>query len=696
MDLLHRYLRWSTLLPLSGRIYGPRHVSKMHIAQFMPLVIIAGTLGCACIAPLGPIHGPLLVVAVPVVGVALCVLLGRWQQGMLIVRLVLALQVGLLLNVFENQYLHNHTGQFTLAFLMYLIISTTGIFLRVRSVIGTPIGCGMALVALTWLRVHSWQGVLALAGPPLVFLLFSTTLVVLIVANFQRALRRADRSAELAEVVAESEMVLQEFGTMFEAVQDGLAIYDATGRELHRNSTNRAMLELPSASGRTVDEVAQRFMVATLDGTPVAPGDQPTVCLLRGQPIDAIPTYVLHRMDGTRQVIQVQALPLLGPTGQLTGVLEILHDITTEFRQQRQNAVLRAISHACSSALDEHAIAEAAIRALVDGLHVSHCAIAVRDDARPGYARVVAQYLSEDTPLVPMQRLMNVVINTPIAPDAPFLSLRVLASGIPVLNEESLPWQMVNDGNEEALLSFTGLAILPLMIDGSPYGILYVGHTTSTQGNWSEEECELLLAVADEIAMALHRARLYEEAQRLAWRDPLTGLHNHRALQARLREAIATATAAAHEVAVIMLDVDHFRQFNERHGHDVGDLALQTVAQAMHGALRVGDFVARYGGEEFTIVLPEADAAAALHVAERVRAAIAQARVRVGDAIAELPITASLGFAIFPAHASTPATLLKAADLALYCAKHAGRNCVCAYIPEQAEASSPGSDALAA
>lgn len=695
MDLLRRYLRWSTLLPQAGRVFYNGHTPKLHIAQFIPLVIIVGTLGCVCIVPLGSLQLFPTVLVAAIAWLLLCIVLGRSHQGMLIAHLVVAFQVGLLLDVYWNTYLYTHTGQFTLAFLVYLILATIGIFLGGRSVLLLPTGCGVALLTLTWLRVHAWDQVLALVGPPLAYMAFITALVILIVANFHRALRRADRSAELAEVLAESEIVLQEFGTMFEAVQDGLAIYDATGRELHRNTANRELLELPSASGRTVDEVAHRFMVATLDGVPVPPEDQPTARLLCGDPVDTIPTYILHRMDGTRRVLQIQALPLLGPSGNLTGVLEFLHDITAEYRQQRQNAILRGISHACAGALDAHAIAEAAVMALVEGLHVPHCSIAMRDPERPGFARALTQYFNEDTPTVPLQRLMHVVENTPIAPDAPFLSLRVLATGIPVLNEESLPWQTAAEGVEE-LAPFTGLAILPLMIDGTPQRILYVGHTSTTQGIWSDDECELLLAVADEIAMAMHRARLYEEAQRLAWRDPLTGLHNHRAMQSMLRDALETAAANEQSIAVIMLDVDHFRQFNERHGHDVGDLALCTVAKAMQGAVRHGDGVARYGGEEFTLVLPDTDAGAALHVAERVRLAIAAAPVALTDIPDGLPITASLGVAIFPQHASTPEVLLKAADLALYAAKHAGRNCTRVFTHGLSEDPVPCNDGMAA
>jgi diguanylate cyclase (GGDEF)-like protein len=150
-------------------------------------------------------------------------------------------------------------------------------------------------------------------------------------------------------------------------------------------------------------------------------------------------------------------------------------------------------------------------------------------------------------------------------------------------------------------------------------------------------------------------------------------------MQQALHDALGEAEGHERLVSVIMLDVDHFRRFNETYGHAVGDRALQAVARAIQSAVRAQDIAARYGGEEFCVIIPGADLAEAVQIAERVRAAIAAARVPARESTGGLPVTASLGCATCPRHATQPAALLKAADLALYAAKHGGRNQVVAF-----------------
>jgi len=168
------------------------------------------------------------------------------------------------------------------------------------------------------------------------------------------------------------------------------------------------------------------------------------------------------------------------------------------------------------------------------------------------------------------------------------------------------------------------------------------------------------------------------ELQALATTDPLTGIYNHRFMLDFLDHRLAEAKRTERPVSILMLDVDHFRRFNERHGHDVGDRALRSVAQCMRQVLREEDAACRYGGEEFAIVLSRANLPAALAVAERVRRRVEEAPPLTpgGDRL-----TCSIGVSTYPDHASTALSLLKAADVALYQAKHAGRNQVCEYLP---------------
>jgi len=201
----------------------------------------------------------------------------------------------------------------------------------------------------------------------------------------------------------------------------------------------------------------------------------------------------------------------------------------------------------------------------------------------------------------------------------------------------------------------------------------------------SDDECGMLLLALKAMATQLRQANA--RMQRLAIEDGLTGAYNRRHFDdvlhtehERARRAAARRVsegvhdAAAH-LALLLIDVDHFKAFNDRFGHPAGDACLRAVVGALRDAgLRPGDFVARYGGEEFVVILPSCDMAGAAVVGERVRRQVEQLHARP-DATLPAPVSVSIGLAAMcDARDSSPADLLRAADLALYDAKHGGRN----------------------
>jgi two-component system cell cycle response regulator len=161
---------------------------------------------------------------------------------------------------------------------------------------------------------------------------------------------------------------------------------------------------------------------------------------------------------------------------------------------------------------------------------------------------------------------------------------------------------------------------------------------------------------------------LNQKLQSLAVTDGLTGLHNHRAFQDYLEEQFQVAMRNRQPLAVILMDVDHFKQYNDTYGHQAGDEVLRQVAQILSAHVREGDFVARYGGEEFVVVLPRADSGSAVAVAERLREAVQSAEWRLR------PVTGSFGVACIRPDMETRQELIEAADQALYQAKKNGRN----------------------
>jgi diguanylate cyclase (GGDEF)-like protein len=191
--------------------------------------------------------------------------------------------------------------------------------------------------------------------------------------------------------------------------------------------------------------------------------------------------------------------------------------------------------------------------------------------------------------------------------------------------------------------------------------------------DFTERERELLRTFADQAAVCLKNLALHERVQRLAAIDDLTGLLNHRRLHEVLEREVRRAGRYGSPLALVMLDIDNFKQVNDRHGHQQGDRVLRAIADVVRASVREVDMPARYGGEELAIALPEMDLEGAAILAERMRAAIAAAEVPTRDGTT-LAVTASVGVAALDLEAPARQELIAAADAALYRAKHGGKN----------------------
>ena len=215
---------------------------------------------------------------------------------------------------------------------------------------------------------------------------------------------------------------------------------------------------------------------------------------------------------------------------------------------------------------------------------------------------------------------------------------------------------------------------LPMMAQGSTIGLLHLAFATPRSDTHATRAWrEHARLVAEQLALALANLKLRDALREQSIRDVLTGLHNRRFLEESLARELARAEREKHSLAAFMLDVDHFKRFNDQHGHEAGDAVLRALGNALRESVRGGDIACRFGGEEFTVVLPRTDTAHAREWAERLMRRVRSMEVKSG-AQALPGVTISMGLAMFPGDGANAETLLQAADLALYEAKRAGRD----------------------
>lgn len=189
---------------------------------------------------------------------------------------------------------------------------------------------------------------------------------------------------------------------------------------------------------------------------------------------------------------------------------------------------------------------------------------------------------------------------------------------------------------------------------------------------------EMLARVKTQVKRKRHsdylRVRI-EESVEAAVTDPLTGLHNRRYMESNLAKLVDHATQSGRPLSVLVCDIDFFKRINDTYGHDAGDVVLREFSERLKRNTRAIDLACRFGGEEFVVIMPETQMAAALHVAERLRACVAAEPFLV-NAETRINVTTSVGVSMLDRHSDTPQTVFKRADTALYTAKRNGRNCV--------------------
>jgi diguanylate cyclase (GGDEF)-like protein len=226
---------------------------------------------------------------------------------------------------------------------------------------------------------------------------------------------------------------------------------------------------------------------------------------------------------------------------------------------------------------------------------------------------------------------------------------------------------------------------IPILAQGEALGTLHF-QATDDAPTLADSELSFKTTFAGQVGLSVANIRLREALRSQSIKDPLTGLYNRRYLTEMLERETRRCVRSEQPLGILMLDLDHFKKFNDTYGHDAGDTVLREAASFLSKSIRAEDIVCRFGGEEFVVILPTADLDASYARAERIRSKLRDLIVlHKGQSLGM--ITVSVGVASLPLHGTSPDALFAAADAALYRAKREGRDRVVkADPPAQTEA----------
>ncbi len=244
---------------------------------------------------------------------------------------------------------------------------------------------------------------------------------------------------------------------------------------------------------------------------------------------------------------------------------------------------------------------------------------------------------------------------------------------------EEFPNLKIKDRHFKELLGeFKSFLLLPLMVERKLIGLLILAKQKAAA--YLQDDLRLLLIISNQVGLAIQNRRLYEKAYYSAITDGLTGIYNQKYFREQLEFQLEKAKEYNFKISLILIDIDHFKGFNDTYGHQTGDAVLKEVSKVIQDCVNPDCLVARYGGEEFVVIIPDAPTDVAVTIAEKIRAFIEKHNVNTSE-YSNLKVTVSLGLATFPDHIINMrrmvGELIDIADDNLYAAKNAGRNRVC-------------------
>lgn len=379
-------------------------------------------------------------------------------------------------------------------------------------------------------------------------------------------------------------------------------------------------------------------------------------------------------LQGKELYLTGHASPLYNAEGEISGAIEIIHDITERVRASEAERKAHQVTEALrrtgiqlNSVTNRDEVMKQMLEAVDDIIpsDVSNILVIEGDRARPLLLRGYEDY-GEDV-RKKVEQTWFVLSET--------ANLKWIVDNHQplVIPDTSIHPDWIADKTVHSIRSWVGA---PIISQGQVTGILCLDKEEPNY--YSTETAETLAIFANQAALALEKARLFEEVQLLAITDSLTGLFNRRHFFSLAEKEFERSLRYQRPLALLMLDLDEFKKVNDHYGHLIGDQVLQTTSAIIRQSLRKVDICGRYGGEEFVILMPETDHEKALQAAERLRQTIAEFPVLLPNE--NVFVTTSIGVACCDSQDDLRLEmLLNRADEALYQAKHQGRNRVCVW-----------------
>jgi len=463
------------------------------------------------------------------------------------------------------------------------------------------------------------------------------------------------------------EEALKESHRLFQAVIEGIPdtvyVKDLQGRYVLINSAGACRF------GKSIEEI-----VGKTDEDLLLPRTAAPLTDLQMPPAGEIQTFeeIEHR-DGVMRTYLSTKILQRNPQGEITGLIGISRDIT-EQKQSEESLRFHVRQQTALAELGQHALIGLDFYALLD-----KAAVLVGRALEAEYVKIL-ELLPEGKTLLLRAGIgwkEGLIRNATVAANSESQGGHTLLTNAPVIVEDL---RAEGRFTPSFLLHEHGIVSgISVVIPGTrrTFGTLSVH--TARRRLFTQAEVRFLQMVANTLATAIERRRAEETIQHQAHYDALTGLPNRSLLEDHLFLAIAQADRHNGMIALMFLDLDHFKEINDTLGHLIGDQLLKAVSNRLAACVRDGDTFARIGGDEFTVLLPEIDAIEKVtRVAERILEALVPSFRIAGQ---DLQVSASIGIALYPQAGRDAETLLRNADAALYRAKEQGKNTFCFFSP---------------